>query len=524
MEVESTTREKKIPHASHFLSVEYPGNVVNEQNAIETLGGIETLTKAVNENQPTLCLNFSPGEWNSHPIYGDRVYSSKLLLRVRTPKSNTDESAIEHEIVGVVPYTYKFRALSDFRYTFKDIQPQDTGLETFSLPDSQHFHMVPKTFIKVDHPQSYKFQSNPGYNYTQNADGTAQYTRRWKERALTKNRTTINLKEMPTGPAHAFSATHGDQELYDRLTRLFESRPIWIAEAIKANVPAESHRRLKIVLPFVAYYFINGPWQRAWVRFGYDPRVDKESRIYQCLDFRSRVAKRLSTETRELIEQQFKKKLHSTVPFLNQHRIFQNLQEKKLAESAKKKQKTTGPTHTFADIPISGSFVFQLVDVQIEEVQKLLKSTTSFTLQYGWFSAATFRAIREQMNKRFMHFFAEMKHEMTARDSSGNTLADGITQTEWDEMSAPQLQDYEMSSAEEVVEDDSESREDDAEDEENANEMRTIDFLSQLMKNTQEENNNELPFLSQSNLTDATRHASQNMFEDLENVEEFEIL
>jgi hypothetical protein len=37
---------------------------------------------------------------------------------------------------------------------------------------------------------------------------------------------------------------------------------------------------LQAVLPFVAYYFTDGPWQRTWVRYGYDPRTDKESRMY----------------------------------------------------------------------------------------------------------------------------------------------------------------------------------------------------------------------------------------------------
>jgi hypothetical protein len=56
------------------------------------------------------------------------------------------------------------------------------------------------------------------------------------------------------------------------------------------------------------------------------------------------------------------------------------LLSRNMAESAKKKQKTTGPAHTFEEIPNSGSFVFQLVDVQIQEVQKLLKATTNFTV------------------------------------------------------------------------------------------------------------------------------------------------
>lgn len=38
-------------------------------------------------------------------------------------------------------------------------------------------------------------------------------------------------------------------------------------------------------LPYVAYYFQNGPWRQAWVRNGFDPREpqNKDSRLYEKL-------------------------------------------------------------------------------------------------------------------------------------------------------------------------------------------------------------------------------------------------
>ena len=46
--------------------------------------------------------------------------------------------------------------------------------------------------------------------------------------------------------------------------------------------------KLKCMLPLVAYYFITGPWRTLWVRFGYDPRKNKEAKIYQLVDYRIR--------------------------------------------------------------------------------------------------------------------------------------------------------------------------------------------------------------------------------------------
>ena len=71
------------------------------------------------------------------------------------------------------------------------------------------------------------------------------------------------------------------------LLQLFQERPIYSKSAIRSisKVPLI---QLKCLLPCVAYYFINGPWRSLWVRFGYDPRKDPKSRIYQTLDYRVR--------------------------------------------------------------------------------------------------------------------------------------------------------------------------------------------------------------------------------------------
>lgn len=37
---------------------------------------------------------------------------------------------------------------------------------------------------------------------------------------------------------------------------------------------------LKKIIHNCAYNFSSGPWSRAWVRLGYDPRKDKTSRMY----------------------------------------------------------------------------------------------------------------------------------------------------------------------------------------------------------------------------------------------------
>ncbi|RHZ56367.1 hypothetical protein Glove_402g62 [Diversispora epigaea] len=41
------------------------------------------------------------------------------------------------------------------------------------------------------------------------------------------------------------------------------------------------------LLPLISYWMINGPWRDCWIRYGYDPRKDKNARFYQLLDIRN---------------------------------------------------------------------------------------------------------------------------------------------------------------------------------------------------------------------------------------------
>ncbi len=58
--------------------------------------------------------------------------------------------------------------------------------------------------------------------------------------------------------------------------KCFSECPLWSKTALqlRTRVPPT---QLKFILPAVAYYITNGPWRNQWVRFGYDPRKDREA-------------------------------------------------------------------------------------------------------------------------------------------------------------------------------------------------------------------------------------------------------
>lgn len=71
----------------------------------------------------------------------------------------------------------------------------------------------------------------------------------------------------------------------DLLKKSFEERPVWSKIALEYELK-KSSVTLKYTLPCVSYFATNGPWRALWIRFGYDPRLEQSSFIYQTVDFR----------------------------------------------------------------------------------------------------------------------------------------------------------------------------------------------------------------------------------------------
>lgn len=76
-------------------------------------------------------------------------------------------------------------------------------------------------------------------------------------------------------------------EQFNAVKELFDKRPIMskMVVSFETKVPND---KLKYILPILCYYYTTGPWRIMWVRFGYDPRKDFESRYFQQLDYRVR--------------------------------------------------------------------------------------------------------------------------------------------------------------------------------------------------------------------------------------------
>lgn len=52
------------------------------------------------------------------------------------------------------------------------------------------------------------------------------------------------------------------------------------------NVLPEHNYLFNDCLPYAAYCFAQGPFRGLWVRYGYDPAMHPESKLFQTLTFR----------------------------------------------------------------------------------------------------------------------------------------------------------------------------------------------------------------------------------------------
>ncbi|XP_017878673.1 general transcription factor 3C polypeptide 5 isoform X2 [Ceratina calcarata] len=75
-----------------LICVKYPGNVINPDKAVETLGGIKSISTAVNTPNRRLELRFRPHDGYCKPTCGDRHSTNGFLLRIRIKKSKVQKS------------------------------------------------------------------------------------------------------------------------------------------------------------------------------------------------------------------------------------------------------------------------------------------------------------------------------------------------------------------------------------------------------------------------------------------------
>ncbi|KAJ2857307.1 tau 95 subunit of transcription factor TFIIIC [Coemansia erecta] len=309
------------------LSVEYPGYVVNTEKAVKSLGGREKLARDVSENTGArLELRYRYNDPTSHPISGEIVPTQNILIKVtrRTkrlkgaPKDKSTEKTVKKsaEIVGIIEKTARFRKLADFQYVIgkddplagltralKDVNLEEAkklgGSDVFDSNVTARTAYIPAPFL--DHscwPSQYLFkvsgqQRQKQHESSSNADNldkdankhVAPYNMlyhgihiRFADQTVPSEPTPQLLEDMKVIPETVLSKARA----------ILDETPVVTRNAMEVMIPLSERNGIKLnnIMSTISYGMDTGPWRSCWIRFGYDPRKDRDAYRYQIFDQR----------------------------------------------------------------------------------------------------------------------------------------------------------------------------------------------------------------------------------------------
>ncbi|KZT13135.1 uncharacterized protein LAESUDRAFT_754139 [Laetiporus sulphureus 93-53] len=344
------------------------------------------------------------------------------------------------EATGAIPKTARFRSMADFQFQPDMNDPvaklrtaMDTmdveGILSYRIPPETEDYVIPEDISSMDIdprlteaskegsavpkmksnlrlfppplfsrqsiPQNYNYKSNPASIVTTVIDEeTGEEKKRLINRMRWKGFGPISIsftdKGVPDKPSPSVEEQRdkADQELLKRLQQLFEQRPIWTRAAIYNQfLPFEVREIInsKFLLPLVSYVFQDGPWRDTQIRFGYDPREDREARFYQRLYFRN----------------------------VNHPIVRPSVVSKRQEVRVESAQNRTGEvreedrrSHIFDGITITGeTAAFQLCDIHDPMLKEMIADEEDLrdtcNERDGWYSTHAFERIKTVLRHKF---------------------------------------------------------------------------------------------------------------------------
>ncbi|KAI9357025.1 RNA polymerase III transcription factor IIIC subunit-domain-containing protein, partial [Zopfochytrium polystomum] len=304
-----------------FHAIEFPGRVHSLAAAVHALGGAAAIEHA-GPGIGTLELRFRPGDPFCHPVMGDVIGTSNLLMKVTKRRSRrTGRVEVKTEVVGAVAKTCRFRAIADFQVIVdrndplfivrRDIAQYNIhGMSQFEFSHdkgqvAELRNMPPPVFSRIEWPLQYGYRENTNVvRVMVQKTGQApvlKLVNRQPSQKVPYLRFSKTDAEVPAGPTPAILAVTASlpadalqclRELFGLVTPPTTNtyrtapRPVWTRLALHNTLPARLRRHLKYVVPQVAYAFTFGAWKPTWVRYGYDPRRERAARMYQVVRMR----------------------------------------------------------------------------------------------------------------------------------------------------------------------------------------------------------------------------------------------
>ncbi|CAL9059482.1 unnamed protein product [Musa banksii] len=424
-----------LPETAVF-AVHYPGYPSSTARAIETLGGLPEIAKVRSSETGNLELRFRPEDPYSHPAFGELRSSTGLLLRLCKPRGGEHASrggacegghsaepppaeSLSAEVVARVNHAYHFEGMVDYQHVLgvhaaearrkkrpwapdEASDPENAG--TMDMDGADVMMMVPPLFSLKDRPE--KIVLNPPANLFSKNIQRGVMEHKWEiniERCLA---IPFDIENILVGlislkPSYELVVSFFPLIMYIRIpekfnwedhisrdnpewewqvavSKLFDEKPIWprwsFHERLLDDGQQVSENQLKRLLFRAGYYFSTGPYGRFWVRKGYDPRTDPESRIFQKVDFR------VPPQLRNLEDKIAKTELKQTQKELCHFKVW--------------------PSKSFICLQL-----FELDDDFIQQEIRKPTRQTACSHTTGWFSGAILRTLRLHVSIRFLSLY-----------------------------------------------------------------------------------------------------------------------
>ncbi|CAB62446.1 putative protein [Arabidopsis thaliana] len=397
--IEEGTISGTLPSKEAFV-VHFPGYPSSISRAIETLGGIQGITQARESISNKLELRFRPEDPYAHPALGEQRPCSGFLLRIskqdiKKPESQSvlDTSrdvCLEEaspvlcaDIVARLSESFHFDGMADYQHVipihadiaqqkkrkWMDVDPLTGKSDLMGLADEDVMMLLPQFFAPKDIPDNVALKP------------PATSGPKKKDDAATQNFYEIP-KKLKWEDFVSRSSNHWQWQV--AVSALFEERPIWTRDSVVQRLLDKglkcTHHMLNRFLLRAAYYFSSGPFLRFWIKRGYDPRNDPESRVYQRMEFR------VPPELRGYCD----------------------------ANATNNSKPSWNDICAFKLFPFKCQTFLQLFELDDEYIQREIRKPpkqTTCSHKSGWFSEAMLDTLRLRVAVRFVSVFPETGFE-----------------------------------------------------------------------------------------------------------------
>ncbi|KAL6785446.1 hypothetical protein ACKKBF_B00285 [Auxenochlorella protothecoides x Auxenochlorella symbiontica] len=377
------------------LAVEFPGVVENPDKALAMMGGLEAMSRHLQENPMTLPLYFRPEDPYCHPVVGNRTRAKKLAVRLR----RSADGEVSAAVIGVVKSEYRFLHPADMQYVQSDTRP----CEAASLPSDAIPGALPPGFDReplCTLPPA--FLRGPVYEFYHTAAASLQ-ERRARQRS--SNVTSIRFSDPQTPRVAGQGASSVPEALRPALAQLsllLDAKPVWTPASLMEKIAPLPASDAAALLPHLCYKFRSGPWKGAWVRRAYDPRAHPEARRLQTLAYELPEA-----WWQRLVEVKAVQKAQAAeeAPAGPAGAGNAGQEPRPLPLITPPPPATWAQLHSFQALPSQRTTLFQVGEIDDGEVQALLNDASNFSESLceaaGWYTPSSWSAVKAAVAAQF---------------------------------------------------------------------------------------------------------------------------